>query len=687
MDRRSFLRTGIASSAVGLAGCPQGGSDETATETDHEETTVESEQGGLPRLQTDGSWIVTENGEKFTPRGINLVEPLFADQNAHKRGANYVEHLELATNTDEAWYNTILRVPVNQWGIDQIGIEEYATRFLDPTVDHCREAGVYLILDYHIIEDWQDEAVHAQVETFWDFFASRYADESHVLYELYNEPQKPAANSLANWNAWKEVAQPWVDRVRKDAPDTPLIVGSPNWTSLTKWAAESPFEGDTLIYAGHIYPGDGKTADEWEAEYGAPADEVPVMITEFGWDATDDVQPGTTSEWGDPFREWLDDRENVGWTAWCFDSHWAPTMVDFDFNTKGGDLFHGWSIKEWLFDQRESHVPETIRRAGAEFQGPSDDTPPEPPANVAFEPSESTGVFSWDQSADEDTRVVHYDVYVDGNRQVREKSLILLNEAEGNGADDAWETTDLRFETTLEGFFPGNEYEMYATAVDSLSNESERSELLTYNREGDVPNDVSIPKVDSPPTIDGAVDDVWSDSSSNGFENTIQGSVESESDLGGGWRAYWDTEALYLLVDVSDEKLVRDSDTVWQDDCIEVYVDGDNSKNQSYDGDDDFQIQFPLNAGADEVSGNVPSDVGDDFAWAETDDGYRFEAALPWSAIAPDESIEAGYLLGIDVHVNDDDDGDGRDGKVSWHNSSDDSWQHPSTFAFAELVE
>ena len=712
MDRRRFLRTGIAASAVGLAGCSLGGDggssgdgSDPETDTATQETIPDEKDGtpaattgdgstepteagtssdsGLPRLQTDGSWIVTEDGERFTPRGVNVIEPLFADQNAAKRGGDYTDTLELATATQEAWYNYVLRLPVTQWGIDQLGFDEYASRFVDTTVEHCRERGVYVILDYHIIEDWQDAAVHRQVETFWDFFASRYADEPHVLYEFWNEPQNPADDTLANWEAWKEVAQPMVDRIRKDAPDTPIIVGSPGWTSLTRYAAESPFEGENLIYAGHIYPGDGKSADALDPDYGAPADEVPVMITEWGFDGTDTVQPGTKSNFGEPFREWLDGRENVGWTAWCLDSHWHPTMLDFDHNTTGGETYHGWFVKRWLAETRERQVPDSLVLDGNEFRGPQDSTPPETPTGVTVEGADSRSVsLSWDQSKDFETRVMHYNVYVNGELRETIDPIGLLNEA---SAEDAWSRFDLRFQRVLQGFAPGSTYDVTVSAVDSLSNESLESQVVTYEPAGELEIHAEIPQASSPPSIDGSVDDAWSEVTERPFQHAVQGSVDGESDLGGGWRATWDSDALYLLAEVSDDSRSVDSEAFWQDDSVEVYVDGDNSKRAAYDGENDFQIVF--RRGDSNVSGTVPNDIGDDFAWAETDEGYRLEAALPWSALAPNQTIEAGQVIGFDCHVNDDDDGGERDGKLNWFNEQDDSWENPGAFANVELVE
>ena len=707
MHRRRFLRSGLATAAMaGFAGCPGGeegssanGGDSTdASSASPTKTPDETESGtvtetdaatdtesatGLPRLQTDGEWIVTENGDRFTPRGVNLIEPLFGDRNEQNRGGTYADTLELATNTDDAWYNTVLRLPVTQWGLEELGFEEYASRFIDTTVEHCKEQGVYLILDYHIIEDWDNERVVEQVEAFWDQAAPRYADEPHVVYEFWNEPQRPDDDTLETWNGWKEVAQPIVDGVREQAPETPIIVGSPGWTSLTKYAAESPFEGDNLIYAGHIYPGDGKSAEVLDPDYGEPADEVPVMITEWGFDAIDDTQPGTRSNFGEPFKDWLSGRENVGWTAWCLDSHWHPTMLDYDHKVTGGELYHGHFVKRWLAETKAEQVPEDLVLDGADYSGPSDMSSPPTPGNLELvENDDGTVTLEWDQVVDDETSIMHYDVFVDDEKRTSIDTIGLFNAAETENAFDA---EDLRFGTTLSGFTPGREYSISMTAIDALSNESLRSRFLTHKVSGEIDVAAEISKTDSAPTIDGELDDSWSETPRHDFQHAVVGEVTSDADLSGGWRAHWDDENLYVHVDVIDDGRSVDSEAKYHDDSLEIYVDADYSNMSGYDGQNDYQIVIPR--GADSVTGNLPNDLSPEMAWNETDDGYELEVAFGWSNLAPDTDMSAGSLVGFDVHVNDDDDGGERDGKLNWYNEQDDSWNNPSAFAAVELTE
>jgi len=188
------------------------------------------------------------------------------------------------------------------------------------------------------------------------------------------------------------------------------------------------------------------------------------------------------------------------------------------------------------------------------------------------------------------------------------------------------------------------------------------------------------------PTIDGLVDSNWSAVSRRAIGNVVVGSVTDDNDLSGGFRAQWDDENLYLLVDVKDEAQQNDSGTqTWNDDSMEIYIDGDKDGQGTY-GANDFQYRFVWTGTSLTIleikHGATTGVVASRFA---TGNGYVFEVKLPWSTLSQN-SVAVGALLGLDVHVNDDDNGGERDSKRAWFNTMDTSWQNPSTFATARLT-
>jgi len=80
-----------------------------------------------------------------------------------------------------------------------------------------------------------------------------------------------------------------------------------------------------------------------------------------------------------------------------------------------------------------------------------------------------------------------------------------------------------------------------------------------------------------------------------------------------------------------------------------------------------------------------PSRVGVEYAVDTTADGYMLEIKLPWMSIM-NKSATPDQLVGIDVWINDDDDGDTRDSQISWHSTDGNGWQKSSVWGVGKLV-
>jgi len=196
----------------------------------------------------------------------------------------------------------------------------------------------------------------------------------------------------------------------------------------------------------------------------------------------------------------------------------------------------------------------------------------------------------------------------------------------------------------------------------------------------------SVKKASRSVVIDGTAEDLWSEARQYKLSNVIYAPVSSEEDCSAYFKALWDAQNLYMLVDVTDDSLKNDSDSdLWyQDDCVEVFIDADNSKSSDYD-EDDAQYHFDwdrTNPTMDRFEHGSLNGV--EFAMVTTEKGYRTEIKFPWSALGTKPS--AGAKIGLDVHVNDDDDGGDRDSKLTWRGKEDNAWQNPGVLGTAELA-
>ena len=191
-----------------------------------------------------------------------------------------------------------------------------------------------------------------------------------------------------------------------------------------------------------------------------------------------------------------------------------------------------------------------------------------------------------------------------------------------------------------------------------------------------------IAAAETAPMIDGKADASWADAPQYDLNNSFYGAPSSDADLSASFKALYDEDNLYVLVDVTDDDLRNDSDEFWLDDSVEVFIDADNSRSDSYD-DNDYQYHFGWDAVSPALGeahhGNMR---GVEAAFARTDTGYRAEIKLPWSTLGTKPA--AGISIGFDVQVNDDDNGGERDSKIAWRATQDDAYLNPRAFGAAQ---
>lgn len=175
---------------------------------------------------------------------------------------------------------------------------------------------------------------------------------------------------------------------------------------------------------------------------------------------------------------------------------------------------------------------------------------------------------------------------------------------------------------------------------------------------------------------------------SHKLTNLIKGTLGNTTDLKAEWRANWNDEVFRLVVNVQDDQLSEDSEQSWADDSVEVYLDANNSRQDKYDGEDDFQLVFRMKDKTVGFGGSSPKREADDIKYKmeKTDSGYLLDVRIPWTLLGVKEP-EEGLKIGFDVHVNDDDNGNLRDAKMAWNSLVDRAWKDPQVFGEVVLGE
>lgn len=194
----------------------------------------------------------------------------------------------------------------------------------------------------------------------------------------------------------------------------------------------------------------------------------------------------------------------------------------------------------------------------------------------------------------------------------------------------------------------------------------------------------TIYKTDIAPVIDGEADLVWN--LAERWDLTIRADRFDPSDLSASVQVLWDDANIYYLVRVMDDELSDDSEEAlaWQDDSVEIYIDGGNEKASSYDA-NDAQLTLRRTMRT-EVQGSSHENYADKITWmtSEIEGGYLVEMALSLTDFP--QVVAEGTEIGIEVQINDDDDGGEGDGLIKWMQEGP-SFRDPSIFGTATFTE
>jgi len=202
------------------------------------------------------------------------------------------------------------------------------------SVDAAINLGIYVVIDWHVMNDRNPQAYQAQSIEFFREMAQKYGDRPNVLYEICNEPNGKDVTWSANIKPYAEAV---IAEIRSIDPDGIIIVGTPTWSQDVDIAAADPIVGQkNIMYTLHFYAGTHgeelrKKADD------ALSKGLPLFVTECG---TSEASGG-----GGTFikqsHEWLSflQKRNISWINWSVNNKGEESGVlvfNADRDAKGG---------------------------------------------------------------------------------------------------------------------------------------------------------------------------------------------------------------------------------------------------------------------------------------------------------------------------------------------------------------
>lgn len=124
---------------------------------------------------------------------------------------------------------------------------------------------------------------------------------------------------------------------------------------------------------------------------------------------------------------------------------------------------------------------------------------------------------------------------------------------------------------------------------------------------------LQVPKAIITPSIDGRINDpAWENVTWQPLDQNWLGDSYSKEDFSGRYKLTWTPEALYLIAEIKDDVLYdKNEDPLtlwWDDDCLEIFIDADNSGGGHQFNHNAFAYHVAMNGNVvDLAPGEIPT--------------------------------------------------------------------------------
>lgn len=256
------------------------------------------------KLKVMGTQMVNECGKPVQLRGMSTHGPQWFEK-------CYCEEAMDALAYD--WGISVFRIAMYFTTKDNgyLSNKDKWKNWIDTYVDYCGERGIYCLIDWHVLNPGNPNDYINDAKEFWSYMSQKHANKKHVLYEICNEPN----GSSGNWTNVKKYANEIIPLIRKNDPETIIIVGTPTWSQDVDIASKDKLQYDNIMYTLHFYAGTHKQYLRDKAQT-ALNNGIAIFATEFGTSSASgdgSYSPEETKTW----INWLNERK-ISWASWSF---------------------------------------------------------------------------------------------------------------------------------------------------------------------------------------------------------------------------------------------------------------------------------------------------------------------------------------------------------------------------------
>lgn len=180
---------------------------------------------------------------------------------------------------------------------------------IDKYADICEQLGIYFLIDWHVLNPGNPNVNLNEAIEFWDYMSKKHASKKHILYEICNEPNG------VQWGTVKEYAEKIISTIRKNDPNTIIIVGTPTWSQDVDAASQNKLSDPNVMYTLHFYAGSHGQQLRSKAET-AMQNGCAIFVTECGTSSAS----GDGSYSPDAMRQWVSwmNQHEISWCNWSF---------------------------------------------------------------------------------------------------------------------------------------------------------------------------------------------------------------------------------------------------------------------------------------------------------------------------------------------------------------------------------
>jgi endoglucanase len=260
------------------------------------------------------------------------------------------------TALQQDWKSDVIRLSLY---VQEGGYETNPSGFtalMHSLIDKATARGLYVIVDWHILNPGDPYYNLTRAKTFFADIASRYKNQGNIIYETANEPHG------VSWDRIRAYHELIIPVIRSRDPQAVILLGTRGWSSLgvAEGANETeiinnPVRAKNVMYTFHFYAASHR--DDWLATLSRTATKIPVFVSEFG------TQTYTGSGANDfvMSQKYMDamKQAKVGWTNWNFSDYTSTGAVLTPGTCPDGPYTGTTNLKEsgvWVRDHiREPH--------------------------------------------------------------------------------------------------------------------------------------------------------------------------------------------------------------------------------------------------------------------------------------------------------------------------------------------